>query len=166
MKNLKRILAVAIIALGMNTINAQSSVGHVNLGEIIQLMPETKKMNEDLEKLGKTYEDELVAKQAALEALTKRYTTEAATQTEEENQKRALEVQTEQQKIQMGYQVAQQDIEKKGNELMEPIIKKARQAVDDVAAELKLDYILDANSIITANGTDITAKVKAKLGIQ
>lgn len=139
MKKLKGILAIAIIALGFNTVSAQSKVGHVNLGEVIQLMPETKQMNTDLEKLSKTYEDELVAKQAALEALTTRYTQEAQTQTQEENQKRAMEVQTEQQKIQMGYQVAQQDIEKKGNELMEPIIAKARKAVDDVAAELGLD---------------------------
>lgn len=165
MKNLKALLLIAVITLGFNTIQAQTNVGHVDLGAVIKLMPETIKMNSDLEKLSKTYEDELVAKENTVKQLIDKYTAEAPSQTQDQNQQRAAEVQQEQQKIQQGYLIAQQDIEKKGNDMMEPIIQKARNAVDEVAKELNIQYVLDATTVITANGTDLTPKVKAKLGL-
>ena len=165
MKNLKTLLLIAVVALGINTVQAQSNVAHINLGEIIKLMPETKTMQTDLEKLSKTYEDELKAKDVALKALTDRYTAEAPSQTDEENAKRAQEIQQEDYKIKMGYQIAEQDVNKQGNEMMEPIIMKARQAVTDVAKEMNFQYVLDATSLIVADGTDISVMVKTKLGL-
>lgn len=166
MKNLKTLLLIAVVTLGFNTMQAQSSnVAHVNLGEIIKLMPETKTMQAELEKLSKTYEDELKAKDTALKALTERYTAEAPNQTDEENAKRAQEIQQEDYKIKMGYQIAEQDVNKKGNDMMEPIILKARKAVTDVAKEMDFQYILDATSLIVADGTDISIMVKSKLGL-
>ena len=159
------ILLIAVVALGINTVQAQSNVAHINLGEIIKLMPETKTMQAELEKLSKTYEDELKAKDEALKALTDRYTAEAPNQTDEENAKRAQEIQQEDYKIKMGYQIAEQDVNKKGNDMMEPIIIKARQAVTDVAKEMNFQYVLDATSLIVAEGTDISVMVKTKLGL-
>ena len=165
MKNLKTLLLIAVVALGINTVQAQSNVAHINLGEIIKLMPETKTMQAELEKLSKTYEDELKEKDVALKALTDRYTAEAPNQTDEENAKRAQEIQQEDYKIKMGYQIAEQDVNKKGNDMMEPIILKARQAVTDVAKEMNFQYVLDATSLIVAEGTDISIMVKTKLGL-
>lgn len=165
MKNFKTLLLIAVIALGLNTVQAQTNVAHVDLGSIVKLMPETTAMNTELEKLSKTYEDELKATQEALQAKEQRYIAESETQTEQENEKRALELQQDKYKLQMGYQVAEQDINKKGNELMDPIITKARQAVEDVANENGFQYVLDGSSLIYAGGTDITDKVKAKLGL-
>ena len=42
---------------------------------------------------------------------------------------------------------------------------KARKAVDEVSAEMGFDYVLDKNSLIVANGTDISVMVKTKLGL-
>ncbi len=165
MRNLKALLLIAVVTFGLNTIQAQTNIAHVDLGEIIKLMPETKTMNSELEKLSKTYEDDLKAKDEALKALTDKYTAEAEGQTEEENARRAQEVQQESYKIKLGYQIAEQDINKKGNDMMEPIIMKARQAVMDVAKEMNFQYVLDTNSLIIADGTDITVMVKSKLGI-
>lgn len=166
MKNLKSLLLIAVIALGFNTMQAQTNVAHVDLGSIIKLMPETSTMNSTLEKLSKTYTDEIKAKEAELIALTNRYQAESESQTDEENMKRAQEVQTEQARIQQSLQIADQDIQKKSNEMLEPIIIKARQAVTDVANEMNFQYVLDASSLIVAEGTDITVMVKTKLGIQ
>lgn len=165
MRNLKTLLLIAVITLGFNTMQAQSNVAHINLGEIIKLMPETKTMQSELEKLSKTYEDELTEKDDALKALTERYTAEAPNQTDEENAKRAQEIQQDNNKIRMGYQIAEQDVNKKGNDMMEPIILKARQAVSEVAKELNFQYVLDGSSLIVADGTDITVMVKTKLGL-
>jgi len=165
MKNLKTLLLIAVITLGFNSIQAQTKVAHVDLNAVIESMPETKTMRADLEKLSKTYEDEIKAQKTKLDALTKKYTAEAPNQTDEENAKRAQEVQQEQYKLQSAYQIAEQDINKKGNDMMEPIILKARQAVADVAKEMNFQYVLGANTVIVANGTDITVMVKSKLGI-
>jgi len=165
MKNLKTLLLLAVITLGFNTLQAQTNVAHINLGEIIQLMPETKTMKADLEKLSKTYEDEIKAEKATLDALTEKYTAAAPNQTDEENAKRAQEIQQGQYKLEMAYRVAEEDINKRGNDMMEPIILKARQAVADVAKEMKFQYILDATSLLVADGTDISVMVKSKLGL-
>ncbi|GAB1308483.1 OmpH family outer membrane protein [Urechidicola sp. KH5] len=165
MRNLKTLLLVAVVAFGFNMVQAQSKVAHVDLGEIIKSMPETKAMNDDLEKLKKTYEDDLKAKGEELDAKVKKYDAEAPQQTQQENQKRVKEVQQEDLKIQQGLQFAERDIANKGNEMSKPIFEKARNAVDAVAKELGYDYVLDVNSLIVAQGKDITENVKAKLGI-
>ncbi len=165
MRNLKTLLLIAVVTLGFNSMQAQTKVAHIDLGAIIKEMPETKAMNAELEKLGKTYEDDLKTQEVDLDALTKKYTEESANQTDEENQKRALEIQQGDYRIKLGYQIAEQDINKKGNEMMEPIIMKARQAVADVSKELGFDYVLDESSLIIADGTDITIMVKTKLGL-
>lgn len=165
MKNLKTLLLIAVVALGINTVQAQSNVAHINLGEIIKLMPETKTMQAELEKLSKTYEDELKEKDVALKALTDKYTAEGPNQTDEENAKRVQEIQQEDYKIKMGYQIAEQDVNKKGNDMMEPIVMKARQAIADVAKEMNFQYVLDTTSLLVADGTDISVMVKTKLGL-
>jgi len=165
MRNLKTLLLIAVVAVGFNTMQAQSNVAHIDLGAIVKLMPETIKMNEDLEKLSKTYQDDLAETEAALKALTEKYTAEAEAQTDEENGKRAQEIQQEDYKIKLGYQMAEQDIQKQGNAMMEPIILKARNAVLAVSKELNFDYVMDTNSLIVAEGTDISVMVKTKLGL-
>ena len=165
MKNLKTLLLIAVITLGFNSVQAQSNVAHIDLGAIIKLMPETKTMNAELEKLSKTYETELKESEASLKALEQKYIAESESQTDEENAKRAQEIQQGDYKLKLGVQMAEQDINKKGNEMMEPIILKARQAVTDVAKEMNFQYVLDANSLIVAEGTDISVMVKTKLGL-
>ena len=67
MKNFRTLLLIAIITLGFNTVQAQQKVGHISTDLLISLMPETKALNTELEKLSKTYENELKAEEAKLE---------------------------------------------------------------------------------------------------
>lgn len=166
MKQFKTLLIVAVIALGFNTMNAQSKVAHINFMELVSLMPEAKAMQADLEKLSKTYQDELKAENDKLEAKLKRYDTEAASQTNEVNQQRVAEVQQDQQKLQLAGQQAQKDISNQETELMKPIVEKARKAIEEVATEQGFDYVLGAQTLVVAKGKDLLPLVKAKLGIQ
>lgn len=165
MRNLKTLLLVAVVAFGFNMVQAQTKVAHVDLGEIIKSMPETKTMNDDLEKLKKTYEDDLKTQSDELEAKIKKYDAEAQQQTQQENQKRAQEVQQDDLRIQQGLQFAERDIAKQSNDRLKPIVEKARGAIDEVAKELGYEYVFDATTLVVAQGTDITNKVKEKLGI-
>ena len=166
MKQFRTLLLIAIITLGFNTVQAQTKVAHINTDMLLSLMPESKALTVELEKLGKTYEAELKAEQAKLEAKLKKYDAEAASQTDEVNQKRGAEVQQDDQNLRQASQVAREDINNKRNEKLKPILEKAKKAIEDVAKEKGFTYVLDASTLIVANGTDLLPAVKAKLGIQ
>ena len=165
MKKFRILLVVAIITLGFNTIQAQTKVAHINTDLLLSLMPESKALTAELEKLGKTYEAELKAEEAKLEAKLKKYDAESASQTDEINQKRGAEVQQDQQSLYNASQVAREEINKKRNEKLKPILAKAKKAIEEIAKEQGFTYVLDASSLIVANGTDLLPAVKSKLGI-
>jgi len=166
MKQFRTLLLIAIITLGFNSVQAQSKVAHISTDLLLSLMPETKTLNADLEKLSKTYESELKAENDKLEAKLKKYEAEVGSQTDEVNQQRSVEVQQDRQNLYQASQIAQQDIAKKRDDKLKPILEKARKAIEDVANEQGFTYVLDASTIIVANGTDLLPAVKAKLGIQ
>ena len=166
MKQFRTLLLIAIITLGFNTAQAQTKVAHINTDLLLSLMPETKVLNADLEKLSKTYETELKAENDKLTAKLKKYEAEVDSQTDEVNQQRGAEVQQDQQNLYQASQVAQQDIAKKRDDKLKPILEKARKAIEDVANAQGFTYVLDASTIIVANGTDLLPAVKTKLGIQ
>ena len=166
MKNFKTLLLIAIITLGFNTAQAQTKVAHINTDLLLSLMPETKVLNADLEKLSKTYETELKAENDKLTAKLKRYEAEVDSQTDEVNQQRGAEVQQDQQNLYQASQVAREEISKKRDEKLKPILDKAKQAIETVAKEQGFVYVLDASSLIVANGTDLLPAVKTKLGIK
>ncbi len=166
MRKFRTLLLIAIITLGFNTVQAQTKVGHISTDLLISLMPETKALNTELEKLSKTYENELKAEQAKLEAKIKKYTAEAASQTDEVNQQRAAEVDKDKQNLYQASQIAQQDIAKKRDEKLKPILEKAKKAIDEIASEQGFTYVLEASTLIVAKGTDLLPAVKTRLGIQ
>jgi len=166
MKNFRTLLLIALITLGFNTVQAQAKVGHISTDLLISLMPETKALNTELEKLSKTYESELKAEEAKYGAKLKKYQAEQASQTDEVNQQRAAEVQQDQQNLYQASQIAREDITKKRDAKLKPILEKAKKAIDEVATEQGFTYVLEASTLIVANGTDLLPAVKAKLGIQ
>lgn len=165
MKHFKTLLIVAIITLGFNSMTAQTKVAHINFRETLQLMPEAKAMNASLEKLAKTYENDLKAQADAFQAKLKRYDAEAASQTPEVNAQRGEEVQKEQQSIQLAQREAQMAIQKKEQDELEPIVNKLKTAIEEVAKAQGYQYVLEFTTLIVAQGTDITPLVKTKLGI-
>ena len=83
---------------------------------------------------------------------------------------RVAEIQEVESRVTNYRQVAYQEIQKKQQELFVPIRDKVTKAINDVAVEGKYTYILDLGSqaVIYKSPTsnDITAKVKAKLGLK
>ncbi|MDP6922505.1 MAG: OmpH family outer membrane protein [Lutibacter sp.] len=160
------LVVLAVLALGFNTVQAQTKIGHISTDLLISLMPETKTLNTDLEKLGKTYEAELKAENDKLEAKLKKYDAEAASQTDQVNKERSVEVQQTQQALYQATQIAREEIAKKRDEGLKPILEKAKAAIDAVAEEQGYTYVLEASTLIVAKGTDLLPLVKGKLGIE
>jgi len=166
MKHLKKLLIIAVITLGFNQVQAQSKVAHINMQELVSIMPETKKMNDELSRLEKTYIDDISTESKALEAKYKKYQAEAPSQTPEENEKRNLEIEQGKRRLAKSQQVAQQELSKKSNEMLKPILESADVAIKAVAKAQGFDYVLDASMLLVANGKDLMADVKKHLNIQ
>ena len=101
-----------------------------------------------------------------LQSKVKQYDSEAASQSEEENAKRLQEVQGMEQSIRQYQAQAQQELQKKEFDLLKPITEKAQEAINQVAADLGFDYVIDSTQgqgLIVASGKDLMEEVKKKL---
>jgi outer membrane protein len=166
MKNIKQIL-VAIVLFTTGFVS-QAQVAHINSEELVAAMPETKAMQDQMKVLGQSYDTEYKAQAQALQAKLQKYQTEAATKTNEENEKRQQEVAEIQQKLQLYLKSAQEELQKKEFDLLKPIIEKAQTAIQDVAREKGIKYVLDSapgKGLIVFEGEDLLPAVKAKLGM-
>lgn len=161
-----------ILLLGATALSAQTApkYGHMNLGNLLEEMPDTKKANDDL----KMFTDKLTAKddslqkafQAAYETLEKEYKAQILTPIVV--QQRQAELQKQQEFIQKFEQDAQQIVAAKREELLKPILTKINDAVKAVAKESGYAMVFDTSSgvmLFAAESDDVTALVKKKLGI-
>jgi outer membrane protein len=168
MKQFKKLLLIAVFMLGVGGVANAQKIGHVDTAKLFQEMPETIKMKAELEKMSKTYRDEIGALEKKLQDILKKYQAEEKAQTPETNAKRQAEVEQKARQIQQAKQFATQELQKKEAELSNPLILKAQKAIKDVAAEKGLTYIFNSapggGLIVFDKGIDIYSAVKTKLG--
>ena len=167
MKNFKNLLLIAVFTLGFVSMTNAQKVGHVNFEKLIAEMPETQTLKLEMEKLGKTYQDEISGMEKTIEATRQKYVAESNTQTNETNDKRVQELQQEAAKIEQSRKFAYQDMQKRQNDGLQPIIEKAQKAIEEVAASKSVLYVLDASvgkGLLVQKGEDLFGAVKTKLG--
>ena len=144
--------------------------GHVNAQEIIQAMPEFTKARTDIEALTKTYEADLKSMQDELQKKGEAFEKEQATLPENIKQRRQTELNEMYQKIQQSYQDNQQALAKEQSDKMQAITTKVVDAIKSVGQAGGYVYIMDMASgipyISSTLSTDVTAQVKAKLGLK
>ena len=165
MKHLKTLILIAALTVGFNSVQAQAKVAHIDTQALIALMPETKAMQAELEKLAGTYETEIKSMQETIQAKAAKYTQEGPSQTDEINRKRQLELEQDQQKFLQAQRSADEELRTKQSEMIQPIFAKAKEAIEAVATGDGITYVLEASQLIVANGTDLLPAVKAKLGL-
>ena len=167
---MKKMILCAICAIcGFTTANAQSKFGHVNTQEIIQAMPEYEKAKNEVDALQKQYEADLKSMQDELQKKGEAFDKEQATLPENIKQRRQQELQDMYQKIQQSYQDNQQALAKASQDKMQAIQTKVLDAIKAVGQAGQYVYIMETGSlpyISTTLSTDITAQVKAKLGLK
>jgi outer membrane protein len=165
MKHFKTLILIAVLTVGFNSVQAQLNVAHIDTQALIALMPETKAMQAELEKLAGTYQSEIKAMQGQIESKAKKYTEEGPSQTDEINRKRQLELEGDQQNFMQAQRAADEELRAKQNELIQPILAKAKEAIEAVATADGITYVLEGSTLIVANGTDLLPAVKTKLGL-
>ena len=144
--------------------------GHVNAQEIIQVMPEYTKAKTEIDALQQQYEADLKSMQEEFTKKVKDYEANAQTLPENIKQRREQELTEMQQKIQQSFQDSQQALSRASQEKMQAITMKVVDAIKAVGQEGGYVYVMDTNSgvpyISTTLSTDVTAQVKAKLGLK
>jgi outer membrane protein len=154
------------------TLGAQTApkYGHMNLGNLLEMLPDTKKANDDLkiyaDKFGVMDDSITKAFQAKVTLFQEDYQAGKLTPIKAQEMEAAL--QKEQADIQKFEQDANQKVTAKREELLKPILDRVDQAIRTVAKENGYLMIFDTSTgaMLFANETDdVTALVKAKLGV-
>ena len=144
--------------------------GHLNSAEIIQVMPEYTAAQTELKKLEKQYSDELKMMETELSKKSEEYETQKATLPVNIQQRREQELQELYGRMQSYYQQSQQELAQASQEKMAALTEKITKAIKEVGVAGGYLYIFDVASgipyISETLSTDVTAAVKAKLGIK
>ena len=170
MKNL--LLALTVVFMGTTVANAQK-MAHADVNAILSVMPENKKINEDLQiyatGLSKRVQDMKAQLDGAVEQFNK-VLAAGDTAKAVEIQQQGLEMDK---KLQEASAQADQQLQQKRVELLQPVLTRIREAMQKVAADKGYDYVLNSvdgagTSVVlwAPEGSDITRAVVAELGIE
>lgn len=144
--------------------------GHLNSADIIQVMPEYTAAQTELQNLEKQYTNELQRLESELAKKSEAYEKEKATLPANIQQRREQELQELYGKMQQYYQTSQQELAQASQEKMAALTEKITKAIKEVGVAGGFLYIFDTASgipyISETLSTDVTAQVKAKLGIK
>lgn len=162
--------ACLIGATALTAQNPTPKYGHMNLGNLLADLPDTKKANDEL----KVFADKLSAKddsltkafQAAYSKLEQDYN--AGILTPVQAQQHQEELQKQQALIQAFEEDAQKQVGAKRDELLKPILDRVDAAVKVVAKENGYLMVFDTSSgamLYAADTEDITELVKKKLNL-
>ncbi len=146
---------------------------HFNMANVLPEMPEYKTASAEIQKLSTQYQEELERLQKEYQTKAEEYQKLAETSTTAQAilQSKAADLQKMEQSIQDFYQASQQDMEKQNNEKMEPILAKLNAAIKKIGETGNYVYVVNTASgaipfINESLSTDITAQLKAELGIK
>lgn len=165
---MKKLLFMLMMLAPMATF--AQKFGHVNSQEVIQAMPEFTKARADIEALAKQYDADLKGMQEEIQKKAEALEKEQATLPANIKQRREQELQEMYQKYQQSAQDNQQALAKEQSEKMQAITTKVLDAIKSIGQTEGYVYIMDIAGgipyISTTLSTDVTAKVKAKLGLK
>jgi outer membrane protein len=168
---MKKIL-VAILVLcfaGQMEVFAQKKFGHIDAAALVESMPEKKKAQTDMETYAKGLQEQLRIMSAEFDKKYQDYVAQEASMTDLVKQTKAKELEDLQNRIKDFQTKAQDDIAKKEQELMAPIIDKAKKAIEAVAKEKGINYVIDSSAgllLVKDETDDILPAVKKHLNIQ
>ena len=162
----------AALLLAAAPLSAQTmKYGHMNLGNLVEILPEVKVANDGMKVFADKYgaKDDSLQKSFAAdyEKLSKDY--QAGLLTPIQAQQAQADLEKRQQYIQAFEEDAQKQVAAKREELLAPILKKVQDAIEAVAKENGYAMVFDTSTgtaLYALPTDDVTPLVKKKLGIQ
>lgn len=164
---MKKLIVVAVMALGVFNASAQSKIGYISTDELIGVMPEAEKADNEL----KAYQSELAQNgQDLMRDLSTKdslFVRDSAKLSPSMKEIKRKELITLYQRVQNWQNEAQEMYNTEAQKKIAPIRVKALDAIKAVAKESGYTYVLDINSVIVAPpGDDLLPLVKKKLNIK
>lgn len=164
---MKKILFVAAMLVISSSAFAQK-FAHVNLTEVIQLMPEMDTAREQMMASQREAQDTYQAMVEEFQSKYTQYQQKASTWTQTIRESKEKELSDMQQRIQEFDQSIQQELANQQNQLMAPIQQKAMETIQSIAKQGGYIYVSDVNSFIYVDDTqsvDLTSTVRKALNI-
>ncbi|RYY49243.1 MAG: OmpH family outer membrane protein [Chitinophagaceae bacterium] len=164
---MKKLIVAAVMALGVFNASAQSKIGYISTDELIGIMPEAEKADNEL----KAYQAELAQNgQDLMKDLSNRdslFVKDSAKLSASMKEIKRKELITLYQRVQNWQNEAQEMYNQEAQKKIAPIRLKAMDAIKAVAKENGYSYVLDINSVIVAPpGDDLLKLVMKKLNIK
>lgn len=164
---LKITLVVGFIVL-TGSVSAQK-FGHINVQELISLMPERDSAEAKLKAYGTDLSEQIEQLQVEYNNKVQTYVQKKESFTPAIREMREKEISELEQRIQEFQQTAQQDFQRMQGEVMRPIIEKADAAIKKVGKQSGFIYIFDISTGTVAYfseaSTDVMPLVKKDLNI-
>ena len=169
MKRLTKVFILLVLALGIGFgANAQGQkIGYVDSQTIIDMMPESAKIQQDLQAYYGELQAQLQAMAVEYQNKMREYEANSATWPNITRQTKEKEILDLQSRIQDFQANAETDFAAKQDELSKPMLDKIKKAIDDVVKEKGMAYVFEKTVILSIGDSaiDITADVKKKLGL-
>jgi len=164
-------ICLFIFLLATSPVTAQK-YGHLNFGNLLELMPDREKADEELKAFRVPLQEEYDAKVKKYKemenALVKGIN--GGEYSRKQIEQKQVELQQKQQEIANYENSILQQLEKKRQDLLKPLIEKIDDAIAEVAKENGYIMIFDTsivNGVLYAQDSDdIMPLVKAKLGLE
>ena len=170
MKKIFIVLFILLAGVANVTMAQTPKFGHIDIQQLIQVMPERVTAVAELEKTSKELEDMLGTMQTELQTMFKDYTDKRESMSDLVRQAKEEDIQAKQQRIETFRTQSEQQLQQKQQDLMKPIIAKADSSIAVVAKEQGLMYVFDISSRVVLyksnQSIDILPFVKKKLGIE
>ncbi|SMO86315.1 OmpH family outer membrane protein [Gracilimonas mengyeensis] len=184
MKKLSLLLFSALFAFAafdisnaQTTATAETQIGYVNPQAVLAKMPEMRAIQQRLQNFAERKQEELLQKEQNFQNEVAAYEQKAGVISEEANQREQQRLQQLQQELQTAQQEAEAALQQRREELLGPLFTQIGTAIDSVAEEMGLTYVLNTT---TSNGDliilyasqeyqekyDITDRVMSELGIE
>lgn len=165
---MKKLFFLTLLALASQTSLIAQKYGHMNMGNFLEALPAVTQANDELKKIGASYE-------TRLDSLEKDLSAYYTTVNEQANSGLLTRIQLEQAQKQLEAkqnllkaetEVAEKAVSDKRAALLEPILKKVEDAIKLVAKENNYLMVFDTSvgaTLFVTESDDISALVLAKL---
>lgn len=169
---MKKLVKVALVAgcmlLAGNFAKAQTKIGYVNFNQLVELTPELKTIQAQINVFQKQFQDALQGMQAEYQKGAQEYEKNRATMSEAQRTAKEGELQDLGKRIQDFNTTASQKVQDQYNTLSKPLIDKVKAAIAQVAKEKGFAYVLDSSQtelLVSPEGDNLLDACKAKLNL-
>ena len=166
---MKKLLLGAVMALGIMSASAQAKIGYINTDDLMASMPESAKLQTDLNEYQASLQQQGLALQKEADSKRDQYFLDSIKLSPSMKEIRRNDLVKLYSRLQNYDQEAQEEAQKYAQTKIAPVRTKALEAIKTVAKERGYTYVIDNATtllLVMPQGDDLLPMVKTKLGIK